>query len=161
MSPEHDLAIVTQQEALLRLPSFSADLAWDLVYRFRQHALTLGAPMSFEVQIAGRTLAACASSDAPAGQADWIRRKRNTVLRFGRSSYALSLELERDGQRFEQRHTLPIADYAMHGGGFPIVLLGTGLVGSIIASGLHQRQDHILVVTELARLTGIDIPQLP
>ncbi|MGI4827228.1 MAG: heme-binding protein, partial [Janthinobacterium lividum] len=102
----------------------------------------------------------CSTQDAPASQADWIRRKRNSVLRFGRSSYALGLELEQIGQTMEQRHGLPVVDYAMHGGGFPILLTGTGLVGTIIASGLPQRDDHIFVITALAQLTGIEVPQL-
>lgn len=160
MSIEQDLATIAHQEQLLHFREFSSEFAWQLVDLFRQQAAKLVPPMSFEVQVAGRTLASCSTQDAPASQADWIRRKRNSVLRFGRSSYALGLELEQTGQTMEQRHGLPVVDYAMHGGGFPILLTGTGLVGTIIASGLPQRDDHIFVVTALAQLTGIEVPQL-
>ncbi len=160
MDLEQDLEIIARQEHLLRFTAFSADTAWQLGTRLRQHALQLPEAMTFEIQLAGRTLFSCSTLEAPAGQADWIRRKRNTVMRFGRSSYAMGLELERDGKTIEQRHGLPLADYAMHGGGFPICLHGTGLVGSVIASGLPQREDHILVVSALAALSGIAVPEL-
>jgi len=82
------------------------------------------------------------------------------VMRFGRSSYALGLDLELKGQPLEARHGLTLADYAMHGGGFPIVLKGTGCVGSIIASGLHQRVDHAIVVDAIAEILGVDVVRL-
>jgi len=37
-------------------------------------------------------------------------------------------------------------DYATHGGGFPIFLVGTGCIGAITVSGLPERDDHMLVV---------------
>jgi uncharacterized protein (UPF0303 family) len=117
--------------------------------------------MTFEIQIAGRTLFLVTTEGAPAGQADWIRRKRNVVMRFGRSSYAVGRQLELEGLTIEQRHGLTLTDYAMHGGGFPILLRGTGCVGSVIASGLHQRVDHAMVVDALAGMLGVEVERLP
>lgn len=116
--------------------------------------------MTFEIQVAGRTLFLAATEGAQAGQLDWIRRKRNVVMRFGRSSYAQGLLLEKEGQTLEQRHALSLTDYAMHGGGFPILLRGTGCVGSIISSGLHQRIDHAMVVDALAAALGVEVERL-
>jgi uncharacterized protein (UPF0303 family) len=115
--------------------------------------------MTFEIQVAGRTLFACTTDGAPAGQADWIRRKRNTVMRFGRSSYAMGLMLELEGKTIEARHGLTLADFAMHGGGFPVVLRGTGLVGSVVLSGLPQR-DHAMVVEAISTVLGVEAPAL-
>ena len=160
MSIETDLDIIAQQERLLQFPAFSAATAWDLGLRLRTAALATGEPMTIEIQLAGRNLFACSTGFAPAGQADWIRRKRNTVLRFGRSSYAMGLMLEREGKTIEARHGLTLADFAMHGGGFPIVLRDTGLVGCIVVSGLPQRDDHNMVVSALANLLDIEAPRL-
>ena len=102
----------------------------------------------------------CATPGATPGQADWIRRKRNTVRHFARSSYAIGRQLELDGQTLEARHNLPLADYAAHGGGFPLFLNGSGCIGTIIVSGLPQRDDHNLVATAIAEHLGVDIPQL-
>ena len=160
MSIETDLNIIAQQERLLQFPAFSAASAWGLGVRLREAALAAAVPMTIEIQLAGRTLFACVVGEAPAGQSDWIRRKRNVVLRFGRSSYAMGLTLEREGKTIEARHGLTLTDYAMHGGGFPIVLQGTGLVGAIIVSGLPQRDDHAMVVKGIATHLGVEIPLL-
>jgi uncharacterized protein (UPF0303 family) len=111
--------------------------------------------MTFEIQVANRPLFLAATAGASAGQADWIRRKRNTVLRFGRSSYAVGIQLDLEHKTLEERHGLSLADYAAHGGGFPIVLRNTGLIGTIIASGLAQRDDHELIVAVLSELQGV------
>lgn len=158
---KRDLEIIAEQERLLQFDTFSAKTAWLLGSRLRAEAEERAAPMTFEIQLAGRTLFLAATDGAPAGQLDWIRRKRNVVTRFGRSSYAVGLELELSGLTIEQRHGLTLADHAMHGGGFPIAVRGTGVVGSVIASGLTQRVDHAMIVDALAALLGLDTERLP
>jgi uncharacterized protein (UPF0303 family) len=160
VSIETDLKTIAEQEKALQFTEFGADTAWQLGCILRDQAVAKRAAMTFEVQVAGRTLFACATDGAPAGQADWIRRKRNTVMRFGRSSYAMGLMLELDGKTIEARHGLTLADFAMHGGGFPLVLRGTGLVGSVVISGLPQRDDHAMVVEAISTLLGVEAPAL-
>ena len=161
MSIATDLDTIAAQERLLQFHAFSPDTAWDLGSRLRADALAREAAMTFEIQIAGRTVFLATTGFPAPGQADWIRRKRNVVMRFGRSSYAVGLQLAQEGKTIEERHGLTLDDYAMHGGGFPITLDGTGLVGSVIASGLAQRDDHAMVVDALAAVLGrTDIPRL-
>lgn len=161
MSIEQDLAIIAQQESALVFPSFGAETAWQVGNALRADALARKAAMTFKIQVAGRTLFLAATEGAVAGQQDWIRRKRNVVMRFNRSSYAIGLELEATGKSIEERHGLTLAEFAMHGGGFPILLRGTGCVGTVIASGLAQRVDHAMVVDALAAVLGVTVPRLP
>jgi uncharacterized protein (UPF0303 family) len=158
---EEDLKQIAEQECLLHFASFSAETAWAVGNALRAEALARKAGMTFEIQIAGRTLFACSTDGAAPGQADWIRRKRNVVMRFGRSSYAVGLQLQLEGKTIEERHGLTLTDYAMHGGGVPIFLKGTGLVGSVVSSGLDQRTDHSLVVKAMAEVLGVSVPALP
>ena len=60
--------------------------------------------MTFEIQIAGRPLFVAATNGAKTDQPEWIRRKRNSVMRFGRSTYWLRLELTLKGKRMDERH---------------------------------------------------------
>ncbi len=161
MSIESDLKTIAIQEKELQFDAFGAETAWVLGCRLRADALARGAAMTFEIQVAGRTVFLTSTEGAPAGQADWIRRKRNVVMRFGRSSYAIGLQLEQEGKTIEARHGLSLTDYAMHGGGFPVVLRGTGCIGSVVASGLSQRVDHAMVVDAIAGALGVKVERLP
>ncbi len=160
MAAQEDLQVVAEQERVLVWARFGAPESWAVGSALRAEALRCGAAMSFEVTVAGRLLFACATDGAAAGQADWIRRKRNTVMRFGRSSYALGLELALSGKSLGERHGLELKDFAMHGGGVPVLLAGTGVVGSVVASGLDQRVDHAMVVEAMAVVLGVQAPGL-
>ena len=160
MTPDQDLLIIDEQEKLLECSSFNAESAWALGSLLREAALQTGVGSSVEIEIAGQLLFACATPGATPGQANWIRRKRNTVHHFARSTYAVGRKLEREGATLTGKHALPEADYVAHGGGFPIVLRGTGPVGSVIFSGLPQRRDHNVVVEALATLLRLEVPRL-
>jgi uncharacterized protein (UPF0303 family) len=155
-----DLKTLAEQERLLQFRSFNADTAWQLGSLLRAALLERGAGGTVEIDLAGHVLFACATAGATPGQADWIRRKRNTVRRFARSTYAVGRQLELDGTTLEARHGLALADHAAHGGGFPLLLEGTGMVGTIVLSGLPQRDDHNLVVDALAKQLGLHVPRL-
>jgi uncharacterized protein (UPF0303 family) len=159
-TPADDLVLIARQEALLRFTAFTAETAWELGSRMRRKLLEREAGGTVEIDLAGHVLFTSATPGATPGQADWIRRKRNTVRRFQRSSYAMGRQLEHDGQTMEARHGLTLADFAAHGGGFPL-WIGAACVGTIVVSGLPQRDDHNLVVEAMAEQLGIDIPSLP
>jgi uncharacterized protein (UPF0303 family) len=92
--------------------------------------------------------------------AEWVRRKSNVVARFHRSSYAVGLKMALMNETLLERYGLPVADYATHGGSFPLIVAGTGVVGSATVSGLAQRDDHELVVEALCGLLGRDYAEL-
>jgi uncharacterized protein (UPF0303 family) len=97
---------------------------------------------------------------ASLNNADWARRKRNTVELLHTSSYAVGLAASIKGVSLEQESGQPVRDYATHGGSFPLLLDGLGLVGAVTVSGAPQRVDHSLVVEALAELLGIDYATL-
>jgi uncharacterized protein (UPF0303 family) len=159
--PSQDLAILAQQESLLHFTDFTPDTAWQLGNRLRDALLARNSGGTAEIELAGQLLFACTTIGAKPNQADWIRRKRNTIRHFARSSYAVGRQLDLDHQTLEAHHDLALADYAAHGGGFPIFLAGSACAGTIIVSGLPQREDHNLVVTAIAEQLNVAIPQLP
>ena len=120
MGVVEDLAVIARQEELLRWDGFDAETAWRVGSLLREMLLARGAGGTVEIEIAGQVLFTCATVGATPGQADWIRRKRNVVRRFAKSSYAVGRTLERDGETLEGRHGLTLTDHAVHGGGFPV-----------------------------------------
>jgi uncharacterized protein (UPF0303 family) len=158
-----DLPILDEQERLLRFTAFDTETAWRLGNLLRDALLARGASDSggsVEIEAFGHLYFACATPGAKPNQPDWIRRKRNTVHRLGRSSYAVGRELERDGQTLEQRHGLAESDFAAHGGAFPIRLEDGAMIGTVVLSGRPQREDHNMVVDALATLLGCETPRL-
>jgi uncharacterized protein (UPF0303 family) len=89
-----------------------------------------------------------------------VRRKINTVARFHKSSYAVGLELQQSGSTLMEKQGLPAADYAVHGGSFPIRIAGVGVIGAVTVSGVPQRSDHELVVESLCAELGRDYAAL-
>ena len=160
MTPEDDLPILAEQEARLHFRGFDPGIAWQLGSSLRGKLLARVAAGSVEIELAGHVWFTSITPGANPGQANWIRRKRNTVHHFARSTYAVGRRLEREGATLTGKHGLSEADFVAHGSGFPIVLAGTGAVGTVVVSGLPQRDDHNLAVDALAEVLGVDIPRL-
>jgi len=150
MSIEKDLATIALQEKTLCFEQFDEHTAWEIGTRLRALAEKRGAALAIDVTLGGYTVFSCSMAGASPNNANWVRRKRNTVLHFHRSSYGFGLQLAHDKTDFIGKYGLPLSDYAVHGGSFPVRVVGTGIVGAITVSGLPQREDHQAVVTALA-----------
>jgi uncharacterized protein (UPF0303 family) len=147
-----DLAQIIRQEAELILPSFNYDTAWRLGLSLRELAIARNYPLVVDIRRFGQPdqlLFYTALPGTTPDNARWVQRKVNVVARFHKSSYHLGLYLQQIGSSFSDRYNLPEADYAAHGGGFPLHVAGTGIVGCVTVSGLPQREDHNLVVEAL------------
>jgi uncharacterized protein (UPF0303 family) len=157
MSSEQDLHRIALQEARLRFQRFDARTAWDLGQRLKAAAEARGVAVAIEVRIARETVFFYAMPGTAPANADWVRRKRNTVESTQRSSYAIGSLPLRDGETTLQRMGLPGRDYAMAGGAFPLFVEGVGCIGTVAVSGLPQRDDHALVVEVLAEMCGVSM----
>ena len=151
MAIAEDLATIARQEAELLFPSFDYDTAWRLGLSVRELALSRSQSIVVDIRRFGQPhqpLFYTALGGTP-DNARWVQRKSNVDARFHRSSYAIGLTLEQNNRIFSERYGLPDADYAAHGGSFPIHVAGAGIIGSVTISGLPQRDDHNLVVEAL------------
>jgi len=149
MDIDRDLEKIALQEKRLRFKEFNADIAWALGSALKAAAEQLRATVIIDIQLKGFPLFSYAMPGSTPDNWEWIRRKRNVVLRYYRSSYAIGLKHERAQTTLQSTVGLDLRDYSTHGGGFPILLEGTGCVGAITVSGLPQREDHGLVVSVL------------
>lgn len=156
MSIAQDLARIALQEERLQYPSFDEAAAWRLGLRLRALAVQRGHALVIEVRRPAQPLFYAALPGSTPDSAEWVRRKSNVVLRFHRSSFAVGLDLEERKTSLVERWGLPVADYASHGGSFPIRVRGSGCVGAVSVSGLAQRDDHNLVVEAVCFELGQD-----
>jgi uncharacterized protein (UPF0303 family) len=149
MTIDHDLETIALQEKRLQFKYFNSNLAWILGSSLKAAAEKRNVAVAIDIQLNGHPLFFFAMPGTTPSNIDWIRRKRNVVMRFHRSSYAIGLTYERDQTTLQAKTGVDLRDFATQGGGFPIFLDGTGCVGSITVSGLPQRADHMLIVSVL------------
>lgn len=160
MGLSEDIERVALQEQELVLPHFDANTAWALGLRLRTMAEERGLAVVIDVRRFGHPLFYTALEDTTPDNVEWVRRKCNVVARFHRSSYAIGLRDRSKNETIYESQGLPLAEYATHGGCFPITVQGAGIVGSVTVSGLPQRADHELVVEALCGLLGKDYATL-
>jgi uncharacterized protein (UPF0303 family) len=156
MGLKEDMEQVALQERELQLPRFDAETAWSLGSALRAMALSRALPVVIDVRRFGQPLFYTALEGSTPDNVEWVRRKSNLVARFHRSSYSIGLNLKFKNDTLLERYALPTADYAAHGGSFPLAVTGAGVIGSVTVSGLPQRDDHELVVEALCAALGHD-----
>lgn len=160
MGLSEDLEQVAMQESALQLPHLDNQTAWELGSSLRTLAKERRLPVVIDVRRFGQQLFYTALEGTTPDNAEWVRRKSNVVARLHRSSYAIGLSLRVKSDTLMEKYGLPIADYASHGGSFPLTVANAGIVGSATVSGLPQREDHELVVEALCASLGRDYASL-
>jgi uncharacterized protein (UPF0303 family) len=116
-------------------------------------------PVAIDIRYFGQPLFYAALPGSVPDNAEWVRRKINTVARFHRSS-AVGLTLEQAKTTLLERYALAETDFAAHGGLFPIHVKGIAVIGAITVSGLPQRADHEFVVEALCMELARDYASL-
>jgi uncharacterized protein (UPF0303 family) len=140
------------QEQRLVFDAFNEDVAWDLGLALREAAAAARLPVAISVRRNGQRLFHAALPGASADNDGWLARKCAVVDRYGCSSLRVGEQFRVAGKSFDTDSRLDPVQYAAHGGAFPVLLRGTGCIGTVAVSGLPQRDDHRLVVEALEQL---------
>jgi uncharacterized protein (UPF0303 family) len=154
-----DIAKLIEQERRLQLPRLDADIAWALGSQLRDTALARQAAVTIEIRIGAETVFFHAMRGTAPANADWARRKRNLSELLDQSSYLIGRQLALEGNTIENKMGLATRDYAAHGGSVPLRVDGTRF-GTVTVSGLPQREDHLMVIEQLARLAGVPLSEI-
>src|ERR1700678_1216810 len=155
-----DLARIAVQEQELQFASFDEETAWRLGSHVRALAVARKLTLVVDVRRFAQPLFYAALPGTTPDNVEWIRRKSNVTARFHRSSYAIRLELDEKKSNLFERYGLPLADYASHGGSFPLRVVDAGFIGSVTVSGLPERADHQLAVEALCAELGLPFETL-
>ena len=141
---------IERQERELVFDRFDETDAWRLGSLLV--SLAEGKPVAIDIRRGGQQLFHAALKGAVADNDRWIERKVRIVERFGVSSYLFGRRLAAEGKDLNPGMGLDPADYAAHGGAFPVRIRNVGIVAVVTVSGLPQAEDHALVVEALTRL---------
>ncbi|MEX3070761.1 heme-degrading domain-containing protein [Vibrio alginolyticus] len=145
------LSELLEQETELQLPCFNHEIAWELGSSLKETAEKQFAAVTIEIYAFGQVLFSYAMAGTSIDNQDWARRKRQSVLRYGRSSHYIGHYNASKQREFETQPHIDANEYCAHGGAFPIRIKGSGLIGVITVSGLPSEDDHNMVVAALRK----------
>lgn len=143
------LESLLHEEEEIQFTTFTNETAWQIGSRFVEVARQESLGVTIDICRHGHQLFHAALPGTTADNDAWIKRKNRVVNRFGHSSFYIGNLYKSQGTTIEQKSLLDPTRYAPHGGAFPIIIKGVGVVGTITVSGLPQAEDHKLVVRVL------------
>lgn len=148
-----------RQEDVLQFAEFSNETAFDVGMRLVEAARRERKPITIDICRNGQQLFHCALAGTAADNDEWIKRKNRVVNRFGHSSFYMGQRYASKGTTIQESALLDPTEYAAHGGAFPVIVKGAGVVGTITVSGLPQQEDHEFVTRTLAEYLGVALPE--
>ncbi len=137
------------EEEELQFTKFNADVAWQLGSDLAARAKADKLSITIDISQGSHQLFHFSLPGTSADNDEWVKRKVRLVYRFGHSSLYMGELLRSKGKLLEEAYMVSELEYAAHGGCFPIIVSGTGMIGTITVSGLAQEDDHQLVVNIL------------
>ena len=140
------LESLLKEEGELQFSRFNEDTAWQIGNRLVERATRENLTVTIDITRGEQQLFHAGRPGTSADNDEWVKRKVRLVYRFAHSSFYMGQLLKSMGKTIEEAFLIPESQYAPHGGCFPIIIKGTGMVGTITVSGLAQEHDHRLVV---------------
>jgi uncharacterized protein (UPF0303 family) len=135
-----------QEEQELQFTGFNEATAWQIGTQLVERSVSKGLPVTIDITRGDHQLFHASLSGTSADNDEWIKRKVRLVYRFGHSSFYMGQLLKSKGKTLEEAYLISESQYAAHGGCFPVIVKGTGMIGTVTVSGLPQEEDHKLVV---------------
>lgn len=135
-----------QEEQDLQFTKFNEATAWQIGSQMVERSARDNLPVTIDITRGDHQLFHASLYGTSPDNDEWVKRKVHLVNRFGHSSFYMGQMLKSKGKRIEEAYLVSESEYAPHGGCFPVFVKGTGMVGTITASGLSQEEDHKLVV---------------
>jgi uncharacterized protein (UPF0303 family) len=144
---------VLKEEAELTFPYFGLAQIDQLVAAFKEVGGDDFQKVAIQLTLNGREVYFHAGTQTSNENNDWVERKFNVVNTFDHSSLYLKKQWQGHADDFYESYGLSKRDYCIVGGGLPIVVDKTGVVGILVVSGFPDDvDDHKLAVKALKKL---------
>lgn len=133
------------------LDRLSNDDAIDIGLLAVKHAREQRLAIALEVHRAGRVVFRAALPGSTPDNDRWLTAKARVVESFHHSTLFERVRHEESNIDFYAATGLSPETFAAHGGGVPLAIKGTGVIGALIVSGLPQVEDHNFAMDVLTR----------
>lgn len=150
MNDVPSLEALLEEQEQLELSNFNYDFVWKLGTSLYQAASKESLPIAIEIRHSEDVVFRVLLPGATIDNFDWTRRKAAVARRFHRSSLYMRVDAQTKGYDLNTRFRLSREDYVASGGGFPLMIRGSSLIGTVSVSGLPDVEDHRLITARLA-----------
>ena len=156
MIPSELREIIEYQESLLQFERFTFADALELGLCIVETAKEYGFSLATSIVLNELEVFRCFMDGTTINNDIWMKCKRNTMRATGHSSLHFVYTLAETGKTQEDLY-MRRDEYAASGGGFPIYLRDTGVIGYACVSGLAHETDHKVLVESMAKKLGIEL----
>lgn len=137
-----------EEEMGLQLQKFSRADALDLAQIILEKVKPYEKPIIIEIEMNKLVIFRYFMDETIEDGGLWLARKRNSVNLMSMSSLRFQYWMKQKNATIASR-LLDTSQYIDCGGGYPIRIEGMGVLGSVCVTGLHDLDDHKLIVDSL------------
>jgi uncharacterized protein (UPF0303 family) len=105
--------------------------------------------IAVEISRLNQTVFLYVDDNLPVDKHNWLRRKANVAKQLEQSSLSVKKFLEENNMTLEKTFALDNKDFLARGGAIPIFVKNAGMVATITVSGLHDEEDHKIIIDAL------------
>jgi len=133
----------------IELDSFSNRMALEMGLKIIDLAKNRNQHIAVEICRLNHTVFIYIDDSLPVDKHNWLRRKANVAKQFEESSLSVKKDLKKDNMTLDKTFGLEEKDFLAKGGSIPIFIKSAGMIATITVSGLHDEEDHQIIIDAL------------
>ena len=140
-----------KQEVLkkIKLDSFNNRIGLEMGLVIVNLAKERNQNVAVKIERLNHTIFLFVDDNLPADKHLWLRRKANVTKHFEESSLSVKNDLINGNMTLEKTFALDEKEYLAKGGSIPIFVKNAGMIAIITVSGLHDEEDHKIIIEAL------------
>lgn len=133
----------------IELDSFSNRMALDMGLKIIDLAKSRNQHIAVEICRLNHTIFLYVDDGLTVDKHNWLRRKANVAKQFEQSSLSVKNDLKEGNMSLNKTFALDEKDFLAKGGSIPIFVKIAGMIAIITVSGLHDEEDHKIIIDAL------------
>ena len=133
----------------IELNSFNNRLGMEMGLAIIDLAKKKNKNIAVQVERLNQIIILYVDENLPADKHDWLKRKANVSKRFEQSSLSVKKDLVNGNMTLKETFALDDKEYLAKGGSIPVFVKNAGMIAIITVSGLHDEEDHKIIIDAL------------
>lgn len=133
----------------IEVESFSNKLGLEMGLAIIELARERKQSVAVKVERLNHTIFLYVDENLPADKHLWLERKANVAKRFEQSSWSVKNDLINGNMTLKETFALDEKEYLAKGGAIPIFVKNAGMIAIVTVSGLHDEEDHKIIIDAL------------